>query len=801
MRSKFILPEDEIRALAEQCLFAPKKVPDGTDLLGSGLHPETFSQAIEARLLAFFETDSREHSASWLAAEPIAIGSWGRGELCPRSDLDLLFVGDQEAAGRITAAAQARGIKIRSRVPEDINDWTKGVEIFDVLSLLDARPLTAAAKLKVDARTLQFQKQLHSIRRLALTKIKREKQQRALRYDSVEGFLEPNIKYGPGGLRDLQQALSIRRLFPEKFAESAHADDVYSYFKKLFLLLRQRLHLAQGAGDLVSAYEQKPLAEWLGFAHPRDFMRELQKGLSRVAFYADLDLELAKRAKPRPTGAASEVGSGLATVSGLPAEVSLRRMRADPSIINQANVRRLTTKSGVGLKEVLPLIVEMLSGAVDPRTDDKLIIAMFRSRLIDVVVTDFRRVVGYVQHDQYHRYPVDTHLLQAIRELKRVYNRPTVLGRLRPIVNSMAVQDWKILGWAALYHDVGKGSGGEHSDHSVRIARKDLTKFGVDSGIVDEVLWLIERHLDLSQAAFRGNSASPKTWRALLAKGIEGARLRRLAIFTAIDIRATNREAYTPWKERLLAELVERLELPEARNLKLVSDKLGLKHGPLLERLDPFLVGALSPLRLSRDLTECLRRKETAASVACFKQPRTGRFWIRFHERQDRPGLFVAYARALQALGVSVRHASILSDESLGVYDWFEVKPPRIGPKMLESRLLALLRSGGEAEARTVAGTDAVTDAVAEVRTELPRVEFEAIDVLSEDDREWVVSFRGRDVRGALLAAAERLALKTGVSIRWAKVHTWGRQLDDVFGVTPPKGLSKTEFEAILRVS
>ncbi|MBK7892961.1 MAG: HD domain-containing protein [Bdellovibrionales bacterium] len=322
-------------------------------------------------------------------------------------------------------------------------------------------------------------------------------------------------------------------------------------------------------------------------------------------------------------------------------------MKSDPSILTQADVRRLTVKNGAGLKDQQPLIVEMLTTAVDPRTDDKLITAMFRSRLIDVSVTDFRRVVGYVQHDQYHRYPVDTHLLQAIRELKRVHTRPTLLGRLKPIVNGLGAQDWKILGWAALYHDVGKGSGGDHSDQSVRIARKDLAKFGVEVAVIEEVLWLIERHLDLSQAAFRGNSASPKIWRELHEKGVEGARLRRLAIFTAIDIRATNREAYTPWKERLLAELVERLERPEAKNLKLLHDKLEAKHGGVLERLDPFLVGALSPLKLSRDLSECLQRKDTAVSVACFKQPRTGRFWIRFHERNDRPGLFVTYARAL----------------------------------------------------------------------------------------------------------------------------------------------------------
>jgi hypothetical protein len=76
MRSKFILPEDEIRTLAEAQLRAPSAVPDGTDLSGDGLRPERFSQAMEARLVSFFENDLAE---AWTRAEPVAIGSWGEG--------------------------------------------------------------------------------------------------------------------------------------------------------------------------------------------------------------------------------------------------------------------------------------------------------------------------------------------------------------------------------------------------------------------------------------------------------------------------------------------------------------------------------------------------------------------------------------------------------------------------------------------------------------------------------------------------------------------------------------------------
>ncbi len=784
-RARFILPDERIEELAQQFLHAPSSPPKGKEEDGGDIDIESFSKAIETDLLKIF-TATEELKTAWQKSLPIALGSWARSELSPKSDLDLLFAGDESAAAEITMMAQEAGIKIRGRVPESKDDWTIGVEAFDVLALLYARPLTNEASVALAAQLAKLKVRLKGLRRGYFAALKSERRARSERFDSITNFLEPNLKYGPGGLRDMGQAYQLRRLFPERFQseERGHALAVFEYYKKFFLLARIRMQLSEGGGDLLSAHEQAAVASWFGFESGRDFMREIQRGLSRVAFYADVDFETVKvseksleRYTPKQTSF-----SQLHSMSFTELAAWLEK---EPTVLVQAKARELGFKlfRAAGRKSETEkwraheALRKILVKSIDPLQSDDVTIALFRSRWIDLAVTDFKKIVGYVQHDQYHRYTVDAHLMQAIREMKRVAKRPTLLGRLAPIAKGMSKEDWKILGWTALYHDVGKGSGGDHSDKSVVIAKHDLAKWGVSEESCSEIIWLIENHLELSTAAFRGNPAHPSTWRMLHGKGIEGKRLSRLAIFTAVDIRATNREAYTAWKERLLHELVKYLELPEARQLSKLEKALGPKvDRAVLDRIDPFLVSALPTSALAGDLKEVALAMKTPGgdalfSVRALKLAKQNRVWIRFHTKTDRTGLFAQMARALQSAGLSVRHASILSDEAIGVYDWFEVKPPR-SMKGLETKIDRALLLNATADSAAGRLTASI---------------FDDIECLSKGDAEWVISFRGRDSRGALLRAAEALA-DEGLSILWAKVHTWGRQIDDVFGVSPLTG-------------
>ena len=787
-RSRFLLPEDQLQELARLNLKAPKSPPDGREEDEKDLDLSAFEAALETALVQSF-TDTPAKLRDWELAMPIALGSWARGELCPKSDLDLVFAGDEEAASRVTRVAQEAGLKIRSRVPEDASDWTVGVEAFDVLALLKAKPLTEEAGRKYLEQLEVLKPRLKKSRRAYYAALKKERGERNERFDSIANYLEPNLKYGPGALRDMGQAMQLRALFPERFesSEREHALHVFEYYRKFFLLARIQVQLGEGGGDLLSAYEQAGVSAWFGYESSRDFMREIQKGLSRVSFYADVDFEHVRISEKELERFRSQ-DIDFPTLAAW--------LEREPTVLVQAKARdigfrlyRSALRKGDGERDrAVEALRRLLTKAVDPLQNDESTLALFRSRWIDLAVTDFKKIVGYVQHDQYHRYTVDAHLMQAIREMKRVAQRPTLLGRLAPIAKSLSKEDWKILGWTALYHDVGKGSGGDHSDKSVVIAQSDLVKWGVSDDSLEEIIWLIENHLELSMAAFRGNPAHPATWRMLHAKGIEGKRLLRLAIFTAVDIRATNREAYTPWKERLLAELVEYLEMPEAKRLSKLEKTLeGLKETSLLsilDRLDPFLVSSLPTVTLAKDLASASLRMTKPAlhesgeeiHVKFAKLSKSNRVWVRFQTAVDRPGLFARLARVLQAAGLSVRHASIMSDEQVGVYDWFEVKPPA-SLKGLEAKLQKLMTVGPSD--RGVGGAKGGLEV------------FDEIECLSMSDSEWVISFRGKDSRGALLSAADAIASE-GLSISWAKVHTWGRQIDDVFGVVPAQG-AKTE--------
>ena len=726
-----------------------------------------FSRWLGEKLLARLSRHSE-----WLVAEPVVLGSWARGELSPKSDIDLLFCGPEEVVRRLVEGFAHEGLKIRYRVPEDPEDWTKGVEPFDIVALFSAVPLTEGAKGKLDSQLAKLRKRGKSFRRELLRAMRLERRARSERYDSITNFLEPNIKFGPGGLRDLEQALIARRLFPERFGDEAeHALKVLEYYKNFFLLIRAKLHLSDGGGDVLSAPEQKPIADWFGYKDPKDFMREVQKGLSRVSFYADWTFE---QASASPSRLEEVRVRRLNSVDAL-----FSALLADPSLLMQKRVRSQAdsvfaqVERTPSLERKIGLFVTRL---LDPLEPEGPLVAFFRSRLIDHCVPEFRRVVGWVQHDQYHRYSVDAHLLQVIRELKRICSRPSRAGRLAGLVRGLSEQEREILAFACLYHDLAKGRGGDHSENGARLVKEDLTRFGKSATFIEAVAWIVREHLALSAAAFRENPSSPRTWQMLHEKGVKGRRLHCLAVFTIVDILGTNPEAWTPWKERLLFDLVKQLEKPETGStLKFVEC---LRQGQVqdweryAEELDPFLIGSLPPKTLADDIL--LVREEVQKTKADLP-PRVVRLrggkqvWIRFHAVEDRAGIFLNFVKRLSAAGLSVRHASIHTDPDLGVYDWFEVKTTKTAAQI--ERLL---------QAAALAKTDKQFS-----------VRFDAIELVSKSQREWVISFRGRDQSGALTEAARAL-YELGLQIRWAKVHTWGRQIDDVFGVSSVPGSDGT---------
>lgn len=739
---------------AQEALTPPLMTPDGDVRQVFCFSTANFSNWLGARLEDIFKS-----SPEWVDCHPIILGSWAREELSPKSDIDVLFCGDESKVKKFVDQVQEQGLKLRYRMPHNPEDWTENVEAFDILALLKARPWTPEGARKLFEQQKKIWARKKHYRRILLKAVKEERKTRATRFDSITNYLEPNIKYGPGGLRDLEQGLQIYELFAEKFTHPGHALNVLNYYRSYFLNIRQKLHL-EGHGDILASTTQFDLGKWMGFKSHKDFMRDLQRGLSRVHFYSDWIVEVAE--------ASEDTLKTIETQKYLKVEDLTRALHKNSSVLVQKKVREnidnlLPDKMAKGTAKRRG---EALEQILNVKARDEFLVSIFRSRLIDKLVPEIRRLVGYVQHDQYHRFTADSHIMQACREVKRVYKKPSELGPLKFIHKDLSMEDWRILSWSCLYHDLAKGldSGAEqHADAGVAIVERDFRSFGLSKSLTEEVKWMVLNHLELSQASFRKNPKDPKVWQELREKGVEGARLWRLALFTAIDIRATNPEAWNDWKAKLLKEVVLNLGSKKAQDyFDFQTLRLRKKLKIPLETVEELGSALLESVSM-KDLVSDLKNAETSpvSLKPWVHKTRKGEIWIRFHEKQDRTGLLSDYVGRIYSLGLGVRHASIHTLPQVGVYDWFQVTSSK------SIQVLTKLFENAQGQTKAI-----------------PEVRFDEIQLVSADEKEWLISFKGADQSGLLASAAKSLS-DLGVSIKSARVHTWGRQIDDVFIVKP----------------
>ncbi len=750
---------------AGKILRPPLDPPNGQVLLD---HSLTTALDFSSWLSLNIENRLRELKG-WEQAGPIAIGSWGRGELCPGSDLDVVFCGDSKAVRQVVGQAEEWGMKFRSRVPKNMEDWSQGVEVLEVNALFNAKAFTQEAAEKLQVQKDKLEKSGKKFRRSLLKAINQERRLRFKRYDSIANFLEPNIKFGAGGLRDLQQALMLAYWFPERFTEAEYAFKVLDYYKCLFLMIRHKLHLSN-SHDQLTASEQHEMMEWFGFTKNREFMGEVQKGLSRVSFHSNWTIERCQLTlKDFKECQELQIDSW---------QDVQKQLLSDPNLQVQGAIRKRLYETKGFRKEKMPKNSkgQVLKKILDIKQEPSVTEAAFRSHVVSHLVPAFTKVIGLVQHDQYHRFSVDAHLLQAVHEVKRIQGHPKLLGKLQFYGEKLNSKDWNILRWAALYHDIGKGQPGPHSEVGKRQAIKDLRAYGFPKEFVQEVGWLVENHLIFSTAAFRKNPQSPKTWEFLFSKGVKGRRLYRLALFTVIDIIATNPDAWNTWKENLICEMVDTLRNPSQERHYEFTRKVKRKQSGIpddfLNQLDSELLESISHSVLAKDFARVLKGDDCPPLTFRDKK---GRVWVRFHKKQDEPGLVLEFTGKLTAIGCNIRQAFVYTDETMGVYDWFCVKTQK-SPQVIKKQL--------------------AIDVKLETQHATP---FSQIELITSDQLEWVFSFRAKDKKGLLLSAIQTLH-EEEMEIVWAKVHTWGRQIDDVFGLIPKPGITAKEQLARLKI-
>ncbi|MEU0085708.1 [protein-PII] uridylyltransferase [Streptomyces sp. NPDC006274] len=529
-------------------------------------------------LSALFATAAREQGVRGAAL--VAVGGYGRGELSPRSDLDLLLLHDGSASPAAVAAIADRiwypvwdlGLALDHsvRTPAEARK-TAGEDLKVQLGLLDARPVAGDLGLVASLRTAVLADWRNQAPR-RLPELDELCRERAVRQGELQYLLEPDLKEARGGLRDVT---ALRAVAASWLADAPR--EGLAEARRTLLDVRDALHLTTGrATDRLALQEQDQVAAELGLLDADALLRQVYEAARTVSYATDVTWRevgrvLRSRAvRPRlramlggraPQQERTPLAEGVVELDGEAVLARTARPERDPVLplraaaaaaqaglpISRHAVRRL----GEAMADrPLPVpwpaeareeLVTLL-GAGEPAV--AVWEALEAEGLITRLVPDWERVRCRPQRNAVHTWTVDRHLVEtAVKasELTRHVGRPDLL-----LV-------------AALLHDIGKGWPGDHSVAGETIARDVAARIGFDRTDVDVLATLVRHHLLLIDTATRRDLDDPATVDSVASVVGSASTLELLHALTEADALATGPAAWSSWRGSLVADLVRRV--------------------------------------------------------------------------------------------------------------------------------------------------------------------------------------------------------------------------------------------------
>ncbi|MBK6743476.1 MAG: [protein-PII] uridylyltransferase [Hydrogenophilales bacterium] len=529
-------------------------------------------------------------------ASLVAVGGYGRGEMFPQSDIDLLILLED----RLPEVEHARfeplvgllwdlglhvGHSVRTLaacLEEAANDITIRTNMLDARLLAGSRGLYRQFRQGFDA----------TLDPLAFLDAKRlEQQHRHGRFADRALLLEPNLKESPGGLRDIQTVVWVFRAAgqPARFAdlvalEMLRPEEARRLNRHLGLLerLRIQLHLTANRREDRLLFEfQERLAAEMGFkAHGPRRASEL---LMQQYYLAARELSLANeyligclRLRLRPPLPVEPVAEapGFRRHGNMLDIDDENQFERHPEAIFEAvlllqrqhDLHGLTPRALRALWRAGHAIdsafrrdpvqaARFLAILREPRGVTLAFRLLHRLGILGRYIPLFGRITGQMQHDGYHIYPVDEHTLMVLRNLRRltVPDFAHEYPLQHRVMTAYERQDLLLL--AALFHDIAKGRGGDHSSLGAVDARRFCRRLGLDRPDSEMVAWLVAQHLILSQTAQKQDLSDPDILADFAARCGDTRHLTALYLLTVADIRGTSPKVWNAWKDKLTREL------------------------------------------------------------------------------------------------------------------------------------------------------------------------------------------------------------------------------------------------------
>jgi [protein-PII] uridylyltransferase len=782
----------------------------------------------------------------------IAVGGFGRGELFPYSDVDVLLLlpdehsPEQDAQlklqiedfiGSCWDAGLEIGSSVRS-VTECLHEATKDITV--QTSLLDARLVTGNVGLFARFQT-EFLSALDPQAFFIAKTL--ELRQRHSKFENTPYALEPNCKESPGGLRDLQIILWVAKAagYASNWNELANCGLASAFEVKqlksnetLLQLIRLRLHMvAQRREDRLVFDLQNAVAQSFSLEAPpestdrRAFARPSEALMKRYYWTAKavtqlnqiLLLNIEERLSPS-THTLRPINARFFDKAGMIEVASDDLYQREPHAILETF---LLYQSTVGIKGLSARTLRALYNAravmngkfrTDPvnRATFKQILLqpegithamrlMNQTSVLGRYLWVFRKIVGQMQHDLFHVYTVDQHVLMVLRNVRRFFI--VEHAHEYPFCSQLASgwdKPW-LLCVAALFHDIGKGQGGDHAAIGAIEVRRFCRQHAIDGADASLIDFLVREHLTMNQVAQKSDISDPDVISTFAQRVGSERYLTALYLITVADIRGTSPKVWNAWKGKLLEDLY-----------RLTLRALG-GHAPDLHaevearKREALILLALHtlPFEAHKALWETLDvgyfMRHDAADIAWHtrqlsRHVGSGKTIVRAHQSPvgeglqivvytpDQSDLFARICGYFDQHGFSIQDARVHTTSDGYALDTFQVTTQAMPEhyqeltSMVESELSRVITQAGALPPSSLGRVSRRVKSFPMV----PRVTLQP----DEKGQRWLLNISASDRVGLLYSVARVLA-KHQINLQLAKINTLGERVDDTFLIDGPE--------------
>ncbi|WP_251359435.1 [protein-PII] uridylyltransferase [Kangiella sp. TOML190] len=797
----------------------------------------------------------------------IPVGGYGRQELQPFSDIDILIlVNDQSCTKNLEAWIAFLwdiGLEVGHSVRNLKDCKTLAVDDITIAtSLMESRYLCGDKNLFKQLTALLQDDEFWPAKAFFQAKVT-EHRHRHNKFEDTSYNLEPNIKSNPGGLRDIQviQWISLRQfkstslhdLINHQIFTRREYRNLISH-QQFLRKIRFALHaLAGKREDRLSFEHQKTVAQWLGYEDDEKklaveyLMQRYYRSVMAIRNLTELFIQIFEQEyltesiadniipldedffiqnkrigthDPELFKKKPETLIKIFTYISLDPEIkqiqakTLRQIRSSQQIINKKY-----RESALNIKAWL----EFLS---TKQLTSRGFALMKRTNVLGALIPTFARIEGQMQFDLFHAYTVDEHTLFLLRHIIR-YNKPDCQLEF-PICSKImqTLVDPTPLYLAAIFHDIGKGRGGDHSELGAVDALEYCQSLGLEERISQLVSWLVKNHLIMSLIAQRKDISDPDVIEAFAKRVPSILHLELLYVLTVSDIRATNPTLWNSWKESLLKELFLATKYylsqstPRTNQEEMLQDtrqqvleqfaKSGESIEPVRELLhelgDEYLL-RYHPEQIIWQLEQLLPQQQhlTDQPYVAIKNHRSQAGTEVFIAIEDQPDLFAAIAALLSQNHLNIQAATLFTSPKGLCLDTFIVLDEQGQPLSYQQRIT-------EIQTKLIQELDNIQSISLDVsRAQPSRYKHFNVPTKISFNQDKVNNLTVLELsaldRPALLAKIGQAFRDCHVKIHSAKIVTLGEKVEDTFlisknnnqPITDPKELAALE-QSILKL-